>query len=96
MQHDRIQAIRERLNTALEPDSIEITDESHLHVGHPGAAAGGGHFSVRIVSSKFSGRNLLARHRMVYAAVEDLMQTEIHALSIKASTPDESSSTTNR
>lgn len=86
---DRIQAIRERLETALEPDSIDITDESHLHVGHPGAAGGGGHFSVRIVSSKFSGQNLLARHRMVYDALADLMQTEIHALSIKADTPDD-------
>ncbi len=86
---DRIQAIRERLETALEPDSIDITDESHLHVGHPGAAGGGGHFSVRIVSSKFSEQNLLARHRMVYDALADLMQTEIHALSIKADTPDD-------
>lgn len=86
---DRIQAIRNRLNTALEPDSVDITDESHLHVGHPGAAGGAGHFSVRIVSTKFSGCSLLERHRMVYEALEDLMQTEIHALSIRADTPDD-------
>lgn len=86
---DRIQAIRDRLNTALEPEGVDITDESHLHVGHPGAAGGAGHFSVRIVSAKFSGRSLLERHRMVYEALEDLMQTEIHALSIRADTPDD-------
>lgn len=93
---DRIQAIRDRLNTALEPDSVDITDESHLHVGHPGAAGGAGHFSVRIVSPKFSGLSLLERHRMVYEALADLMQTEIHALSIRADTPEEASSKTNR
>jgi BolA protein len=86
---DRVEAIRERLNRALEPDSLDITDESHLHVGHPGAASGAGHFRVKIVSPLFSGRSLLERHRMVYAAVDDLMQTEIHALSIKADTPEE-------
>ncbi|MEX2524337.1 MAG: BolA family protein [Gammaproteobacteria bacterium] len=91
MMSDRIQAIRDRLETGLEPVSLDITDESHLHIGHPGAAGGAGHFSVRIVSPKFSGQSLLERHRMVYAAVEDLMQTEIHALSIKADTPEEES-----
>ncbi len=86
---DRVAAIRERLTAALDPESIDVTDESHLHVGHPGAASGAGHFTVKIVSSKFNGRSLLDRHRMVYDAVSDLMQTEIHALSIKAHSPEE-------
>lgn len=90
---DRIQAIHDRLTTALEPHSVHITDESHLHVGHPGAAGGAGHFSVHVISPQFDGRSLLERHRMVYEAVGDLMQTEIHALSIRADTPEEASST---
>jgi len=86
---DRVAAIRERLGNALAPESLDITDESHLHVGHPGAAGGGGHFAVEIVSNEFAGRSLLERHRLVYAALDDLMPAEIHALSIRASAPGE-------
>lgn len=81
--------IRERLEAGLRPDELEIVDESHLHVGHPGARDGRGHFRVRIVSDLFAGLPRLARHRRVYAAVGDLMQTDIHALNIEALSNDE-------
>ncbi len=89
--HDlgRVNMIRERLNNALSPSKLEITDDSRLHKGHAGAAGGGGHFSVTIVSDKFSGQSLIQRHRLVYLAVNDMMPNDIHALSIKALTPDE-------
>lgn len=80
--------IRERL-AALEPRSVELLDESGRHVGHAGAAAGGGHFRLVIVSQHFAGRDKLARHRMVYAALGPLMQREIHALALQALAPDE-------
>lgn len=86
---DRVAAIRERLTSALAPERLEITDDSHLHAGHAGAASGGGHFSVLIVAAGFDGRSNLERHRMVYRAVGDLMAREIHALSIMALTPEE-------
>ena len=73
-----------RLRAALSIVSIEIVDESHLHAGHPGAASGGGHFHVTIVAKNFDGLPTLARHRLIYDALGDAMQTEIHALSIKA------------
>ncbi len=85
---DTATEIRRRL-TALQPQSIELLDESGLHAGHPGAAAGGSHFRLTIVSPRFAGRDKLARHRMVYAALGPLMQREIHALAIRALTPDE-------
>jgi BolA protein len=86
---DRAAAIRTRLETALAPETLAITDESHLHAGHPGAAAGGGHFAVDIVAAGFRGLSLLERHRMIYDALSDLMPAEIHALSIRATTPEE-------
>ena len=86
---DRVQAIRERLDRTLSPERIDITDDSHRHIGHAGAAAGGGHFSVRIVSEKFRDRSPIERHRLVYQAVGDMMPHEIHALSIEALTADE-------
>jgi BolA protein len=82
------ETIRERLS-ALEPRSIELLDESGRHVGHAGAAAGGSHFKLVIVSSRFAGLDKLQRHRMVYAALGPLMQREIHALAIQALAPDE-------
>jgi len=81
---DRVSMIERRLRNALSIDSIEIVDESHLHVGHPGADSGGGHFHVTIVAENFDGLPTLARHRLIYDALGDAMQTEIHALSIKA------------
>jgi BolA protein len=86
---DRIEMIRQKLTATLQPDSLEIIDDSHLHAGHAGAKSGMGHFQAIIVSKAFAGKNLLERHRMVFDALGDLMQTDIHALSIKAYTPDE-------
>lgn len=87
--NDRAAMIAARLREALYPEDLEIVDDSAAHAGHPGARAGGGHFNVRIVSRIFAGKSLLQRHRLVYQAVDDLMPREIHALSIKALTPDE-------
>lgn len=86
---DRLVMIRQRLTEALAPKELEITDESHKHVGHEGAKSGGGHFTVRIVSDDFEGKRLLERHRMVYQALGAAMQSDIHALSIQALAPDE-------
>jgi BolA family transcriptional regulator, general stress-responsive regulator len=80
--------IRERL-AALEPESIEIRNDSHKHVGHEGAKGGGGHFSLVIVSKRFSGVAAQKRHRMVYDALAPLMQRDIHALAIQARAPEE-------
>ena len=80
---DRLEMIRENLVAEFAPSELDIIDESHLHAGHSGHG-GAGHFRVRIVSEKFNGQTTLARHRMVYLALDDIMRTEIHALSIKA------------
>jgi BolA family transcriptional regulator, general stress-responsive regulator len=81
-------AIREKL-AALQPQSIELLDESGLHAGHPGARAGGSHFRLAIVSPLFEGREVRERHRMIYAALGPLMDREIHALAIRALAPNE-------
>lgn len=85
---DLPEAIRERL-AALDPQSLELLDESGRHVGHAGAAAGGSHFRLVIVSPRFTGLDTLERHRMVYSALGNLMHREIHALAIRALAPDE-------
>jgi BolA protein len=85
----REETIRSRLAAALSPTLLEVEDESHRHVGHAGARDGRGHFRVRIVSAAFEGQGALARHRAVYAALGELMQTDIHALAIDARTPEE-------
>ena len=74
---------------SLAPLVFELTDDSAKHVGHAGAAAGGGHFSLLIVSEKFSGLTRLARHRAVLDRVSDLIPHPVHALAIRAFTPDE-------
>ncbi len=84
----RMLAMDTRLRAALAPVELEIVDESHLHAGHEGARDGRGHFAVRIVSQSFSGQAQLARHRAVYAALGELMTTDIHALSISALAPE--------
>lgn len=89
MTTERVELIRERLEQALEPVSIDVIDESHLHVGHPGARDGRGHFRVRVVSPVFHGLPRLARHRRVYAAMGDLMTSDIHALTIEAFSENE-------
>ena len=78
--------IRERLTAALEPLELEVEDDSALHAGHVGAREGG-HYRVRIVSPRFVGLAPLARHRLVYAAVADLIGRGVHALSIDARLP---------
>ncbi len=80
--------IRQRL-AALEPETLTLEDESAQHKGHAGAASGGGHFRLTLVSPKFSKLSTLARHRLVYDAMGELMQREIHALSITALSPEE-------
>ena len=85
----RYALIQERLRNALAPQSIELIDESHLHAGHAGAQGNRGHYRVTLVSNQFSGLRPLARHQLVYHALGDLMQTDIHALSVTALTPEE-------
>ncbi len=80
--------IRERLAT-LAPLSVELVDDSHLHAGHEGARMGGRHYRLDIESEQFAGRRSMERHRIIYAALGDLMQRDIHALSITARAPGE-------
>ena len=86
--NERETQIRSRL-APLDPVRLEIIDESHKHAGHAGARDGGGHYVLRIVSARFSGKNTVARHRMIYSALGDMMKREIHALTIEASAPGE-------
>lgn len=81
--------IRSRLDS-LNPVELHLVDDSAAHAGHAGAKeSGGGHFQLTIVSEAFQGKNTVTRHRMVYAALADLMQQRIHALQIEAMTPDQ-------
>ena len=91
MTKTRGERLVERLQ-ALEPDHLEVVDDSHHHAGHAGAADGRGHFTVSVVSKRFAGQNTLRRHRLVYEAVGDMMITDIHALSIEALAPGEAPS----
>ena len=84
----RVERIRAAL-ASLQPVSLQVIDESHKHAGHEGARDGRGHFAVEIVSEAFAGMAPLARHRCVYHAMGEMMQTDIHALSIRARTPAE-------
>lgn len=86
---NRVDEIRRRLAAALAPTVLDVRDDSDQHTGHVGARDGRGHFHVAIVSQAFVGHSLLQRQRMVFAAVGDLMQTDIHALGIEAKTEDE-------
>ncbi|NBT29012.1 MAG: BolA family transcriptional regulator [Gammaproteobacteria bacterium] len=83
------EAIAQQIKASLSAESVEIEDQSHLHAGHAGAASGGGHYDVIVVAQVFEGLNTLARHRLIYEAVSDLMKKEIHALSIQAFDPSE-------
>lgn len=83
-----IDEIHHRL-AALEPVSIDLVDDSALHAGHAGARSGGGHYRLTIVSPTFTGKSTMARHRLVYAALGDMMRHEIHALAIQANAPEE-------
>ncbi len=89
MPETRLDMIRTRLAAALAPESLEVIDDSASHAGHAGAKSGGGHFEVIIVAQAFAGLGLLQRHRLIYDALGDVMGREIHALSIKAFSPQE-------
>ena len=86
---ERIERMRECLMRELVPSQLAIDDESHLHIGHAGARDGRGHFRVHIVSAAFAGLSLVARHRRIYAALGDMLISDIHALALDARTPDE-------
>jgi BolA family transcriptional regulator, general stress-responsive regulator len=86
MSHNTVEQLRERLSV-LAPTHLDIVDESHLHAGHAGARDGGGHFRLHIVSMAFAGKNTVARHRLIYDTLGDLMRGRIHALAIRAEVP---------
>jgi stress-induced morphogen len=81
--------LRARLEARFAPLELVIEDESRFHAGHAGAAGGHGHYRVRMVAEAFRGVSPVGRHRLVYEAVGDLLQTDIHALAIEASAPSE-------
>ena len=83
-----VQTICQRLEAAFSPSLLELTDESHLHIGHAGNQ-GGGHYRVHIVSAQFAGMNRVARQRATQQVLHDLYPSQIHALSIRAQTPEE-------
>jgi len=86
---ERVALIRSRLQEAFDPDELEVVDDSRRHAGHAGARDGRGHFEVRILSHRFAGKRTIERHRMVYAALGSMMQTDIHALAVVALSPDD-------
>ena len=90
MSDERVSKIEKLLTEAFQPSHLLVKDQSHLHAGHAGAQDGRGHFDVTIESAVFEGKRPLARHRLVYDALGTLMETDIHALRIHASTPDAS------
>jgi len=83
----RVTEIKRRLELAFQAVRLEVVDDSHKHAGHEGARDGRGHFSVEIVAEAFRGQPPLAQHRAIYAALGELMTTDIHALSIQSSVP---------
>ncbi len=89
IQDTRMERMRARFEAALTPAELVLEDDSALHAGHAGAASGGGHYNVRIVSLQFEGLKLVTRHRLVYDSVHDMMHKEIHALAITALAPSE-------
>ncbi len=89
MTGDRVRRIERLLTEAFSPHEILVKDQSHLHAGHVGAQDGKGHFDVRIVAAEFSGKSRLERHRLIYAALGDMMESEIHALRIVAEAPEQ-------
>lgn len=87
MSSETVELLRQQL-AALNPASIAIEDESHRHAGHAGARDGG-HYKLDIVATAFAGKNTIARHRLIYDAAGELMRGRIHALSIRALSPEE-------
>ncbi len=86
---DPIVGLIEQRLAALAPELVQIYDESAEHAGHAGAASGGGHYQLILVSRRFEGKTRVARHRLIYEALGDLMQRQVHALAITALTPEE-------
>ncbi len=86
--NDRFSHIEDKLRQELGASEIEVVDESHLHAGHAGAREGGGHFRVTIVAQRFAGLSRVQAQRLVYQVLADEMESEIHALSVKASAPE--------
>lgn len=84
----RTERIREHLETAFSPASLAVRDDSHKHIGHPGARSGMGHFHVDIVAERFRDLPLLECHQLIYAALDDMMKTDIHALTLSVRAPE--------
>jgi BolA protein len=89
LNEQRIEAIRAALEKRFNPEYLDVEDESHLHEGHAGARSGKGHFRVTIIAAAFEGQTRLQRHQAVFSAIDDLMETDIHALSIRPMAPGE-------
>ena len=87
MNQDRVRRIESLLRDAFDPSELLVKDQSHLHAGHAGAQEGKGHFEVHIVSNAFSEMSTLQRHRAIFEALGDMMDTDIHALQIRATVP---------
>lgn len=83
----RVAEIRRRLEAAFRPVALDVIDDSHKHAGHEGARDGRGHFRVQISAEAFRGKPPLAQHRAIYAALGELMTTDIHALAIQSGAP---------
>jgi BolA protein len=86
---DRIEELKRRIATGVSAQRVDVQDDSALHRGHAGARGGAGHYTVSVVAESFAGLDRLARHRAVYAAVGDMIPGEVHALVVRAFTPDE-------
>ena len=95
MSQERVARIESLLRSAFDPSALLVKDQSHLHAGHAGAQEGKGHFEVQIVSIAFEGISTLQRHRAIFEALGDMMETDIHALQIRASAPPEDNSKAN-
>ncbi len=87
--NNRLDIIRAKLVATFSPLECQLQDESALHAGHAGAASGGGHYRLKLVSAVFEGENRLKRHRLVYDCLDDMMKIDIHALAITALAPSE-------
>ena len=92
MSEKRCKQMKQILSEVFSPSKLLIRDQSHLHAGHAGARDGKGHFSVTIVAAAFADLSRLERHRLIYDALNEMMQSDIHALTITAQTPDETNS----
>jgi BolA protein len=88
-ENPRMDKIRSRLHATFSPLSCLLEDDSAAHAGHAGAASGGGHYRLKLVSALFEGKNRVSRHRLVYDCVLDMMDNEIHAIAIVALAPSE-------